>query len=276
MKVKVGRGRTVELTILPLSQVIPHEETNSSLLKQVLSGLSEIGLQKDPILVDSNSRVILDGMHRRAALQKIGAKFVLCALYDYSDREIELHRWLRCVRNPDSELTEIVSRLFQLVRSSKTDALRKLNGSKSGFVFVERGSWHFSQNAIEPQVVYSKIAEFDRLTKKSSIIVEFIKDSQVSNYLRREYSVLLPVALSKSGVVTIAKSGKMLPYKTTRHIVPFRPVGVPYPLKALRELDFEENLELLQRTIPKCAPRVLRSGSEYDNRVFEEQIVSFT
>lgn len=266
---------SIKLTILPLSQIKPHEKTNPDLLSEVLNGLKETGIQKDPILIDSRSYVILDGMHRRTALQEIGAKFAVCALYNYTDEKIELRRWLRCVLNENAKTYRLLDGLYNLAESSPELAIMKIDRSESGFAVLTQENGFFSTRNFQLLDIYDRLAEFDELSKKEGISIKFIKDSEIDNCLRNSFTVLLPKELTKSDVIMISKSGKTLPYKTTRHIVPYRPLNIAYPLNALKELDLRANLDLLKKTIASSSPRVFVKGSTYNNRVFEEKIVLF-
>lgn len=276
MKVTIDDQTLIELTIIPLAQIIPHEDTNPSLLTEVVKGLNAVGLQKDPILVDSSSSVILDGMHRRAALEKLGAKFALCAVYDYEDGRIELHRWLRCVRDANPNIMKILSGLFELGESTSADSIRQVENGKSSFAVVGRVKGRFSKDDLELTEIYNRIAIFDKLSKEERVDVVFIRDSELTNSLKKNFSVLLPKPLAKDDVVAIAKSGKILPYKTTRHVVPSRPLDIPYPLAALRNSDLRANLALLERIIAKCSPRTVGPGLFHNNRAFEEKTVLFS
>ncbi len=276
MIVRVGNESSVELSILPLTQIIPHEKTNPILLEEVLNDLKKTGCQKDPILVDSNSGVILDGMHRREALRILGARFAICALFDYGDSRIKLHRWLRCIQNPNSTILETIKNLFELQETTPEVAINKLENSDSDFAVVYRDKGYFDPQGVGIYGTYEKLGSFDELSKGKGISMKFIRDSDLRDCLNGTTMVLLPKELRKAEVLAIAKSGNILPYKSTRHIVPFRPLGLPHPIKPLQEDNLETNLTLLTRTLAECSPRLVRTGSTYNNRVFEESVVLFS
>lgn len=276
MIVRVGDETSVELNILPLTQIFPHEKTNPILLEEVLKDLKETGCQKDPILVDSNSGVVLDGMHRREALRILGAKFATCALFDYGNSEIKLHRWLRCIENANAKILDAVKNLFELQETTPDAAIKKLESSASDFAVVYRHKGYFDRKRLGISATYEKMGRFDEFSKTQGISMKFIRDSDLRDCLDGNSMVLLPKELRKNDVLAIAKSGKVLPYKSTRHVVPLRPLGLPYPIKPLREDDFQTNLGLLTQIVAKCSPRLVGTGSTYNNRVFEESIVLFS
>ena len=273
---RVGNDSSVELNILPLTQIIPHEKTNPILLEEVLNDLKKTGCQKDPILVDSNSGVILDGMHRREALRILGARFAICSLFDYGNSKIKLHRWLRCIQNPNPAILETIKNLFELQETTPEVAIKKLESSDSDFAVVYRDKGYFDLQGNGIYGTYEKLGSFDEFSNGQGISMKFIRDSDLRDYLIGTTMVLLPKELRKADVLAIAKSGNILPYKSTRHVVQFRPLGLPFPIKPLREDDLQTNLALLTRIVAECSPRFVRAGSTYNNRIFEESVVLFS
>lgn len=74
---------------VPIEELRPHEAIDEELLKRVIEKLKHEGL-KDPIVVDKETRVILDGHHRYAACKALGMKAIPCLLVDYRSPEISV------------------------------------------------------------------------------------------------------------------------------------------------------------------------------------------
>ena len=78
-----------DLTFLNIDILLPHETHFPQKAEQILNRLEREKLyQLSPILIDKDSKVIIDGHHRFEALKKYGAKEIPCILCNYSDPRI--------------------------------------------------------------------------------------------------------------------------------------------------------------------------------------------
>jgi len=71
----------------------PHEEICPVHLQSLRNKIKKDGCVKDPIIVDKNTMVILDGHHRYNALKSMNCKFCPCCLVDYQSDEIGVACW---------------------------------------------------------------------------------------------------------------------------------------------------------------------------------------
>ena len=83
------------LGVRPLKALRPHEETIPAHVSDLAAEMNREGVQKDPIITDSESATILDGMHRLAALKALRIANAVCCSVDYSSRAITVSRWAR-------------------------------------------------------------------------------------------------------------------------------------------------------------------------------------
>ncbi|RCH75345.1 MAG: hypothetical protein DBX04_06965 [Candidatus Poseidoniales archaeon] len=89
-----GGGRTFDLH--PLDSLLPHEEVIPSNLDTRLNKLVSRGFYK-PILVDSVTKVILDGHHKWKAAKLLGLSRVPAIRIDYlNSSEISVDVWPDC------------------------------------------------------------------------------------------------------------------------------------------------------------------------------------
>ena len=59
--------------LVPLRELKTHEEAEPDRVKRVMKQLQSTKLVKKAIVVDSKTRVVLDGVHRLSALRRLGA-----------------------------------------------------------------------------------------------------------------------------------------------------------------------------------------------------------
>lgn len=91
-----------DVTYLDPRVLHPHEHVDVARAREVLDQIERERLFHPPILVDRESRVILDGHHRWWASLELGCRIVPCCLIDYRH-----NRFIRVVsRRRDVEVTK--------------------------------------------------------------------------------------------------------------------------------------------------------------------------
>lgn len=73
---------------IELKELNHHEEIIDENLKKVLTSLKIEKKLKEPIIVDKNTKVILDGHHRATACAILGLNKIKCKLVDYNSNNI--------------------------------------------------------------------------------------------------------------------------------------------------------------------------------------------
>ena len=87
-------------------------------------------------------------------------------------------------------------------------------------------------------------------------------------------AVVIPPPISKKDVIEVALSGRVFIPKTTRHIVPARPLFVNVPLDLLRRKDIsledanKELVEMLKKKKVKHLPPGARLDRRYDEDLY--------
>jgi hypothetical protein len=82
-----------EIKNIQIKLLKPHEKINQDHFEKLRDEIKKDGLLKDPIIVDKNTLVILDGHHRYNSLLALGVKFCPCCLVDYQSDEIGVGCW---------------------------------------------------------------------------------------------------------------------------------------------------------------------------------------
>lgn len=75
---------------LRVDQLRPHETTDQELLEQLIQKLQQGAMFDDPIVVDEETWIILDGHHRHAACKILGIQHISCIMVDYRSSEIRV------------------------------------------------------------------------------------------------------------------------------------------------------------------------------------------
>ncbi len=260
----------IDLRIIPISQLRPHEETVDRLSEQLGKALVRDRVQRDPVIVDQGSGTILDGTHRVEALRRAGAKAVLAYLVDYRDPRVHLYRWCRLVRNPEgTQAAEIIETL----------GLEGLGPTRAGTAAIEdaqyllvlyRGKTYGRKGPSKARDIEAMRA-FDRAAEAKGLRVEFVDESRAAGGLLGGSDLfLVPPRFGKEDVLGAAAEGKLFPPKSTLHVFPFRPLGVRYPFE-----DLQSGRDVLEAVLETRKPRLVEPSAYQGGRNYREKIVVF-
>ena len=78
------------IILLPIEQLKCHEAISSKRFKSLLGKIKKDGYIKNPVVVEKNYFIILDGHHRVAVLKELGATRVPVYLVDYESESIRV------------------------------------------------------------------------------------------------------------------------------------------------------------------------------------------
>lgn len=120
-------GTSATFTLLPLEKLRPHEHVDPEEVAKLAERLELDGVLQAPVAVDAATRVVLDGHHRLAALERLGCTLVPCHVVDYLDPTIRVTRW---EDGRPMDKTELVRRAFDgdlyPIKTSRHTTLRRL------------------------------------------------------------------------------------------------------------------------------------------------------
>jgi hypothetical protein len=235
------------------------------------------GEQRDPILVDEKTHVAMDGMHRIESLRSLGAKFAVCAEYDLHRDDIQLERWLRTIIAPSTKLIEVIISKFEMKPcKSIQHAIGLVQTKEAGLALLSRRHSYFGGENLDIEDVYTKVAEIDALCEKNKIELQFAGEHEkLRMFSSDSVYMLFPAHLSKSDVLRLAMANRLLPYKTTRYVVPIRPMGLYYPISFLSVRTLSECNHELERIVNLSKVVVKRKDSWYEGRKYSERVAIF-
>jgi len=272
----------LDVAILDIDSLHFHEETIPELLKQLTQSIKADGYVKHPIIVDKESLVVLDGVHRVAALKKLGIKRIPATLVDYKNPRIKLCGWYRTITGastPEHILTQVER------TGSTTKKIGEFDESNIGVsptvaaIKFKNKTFFVSspfQNLME---AYSIIERLEIRMRTIGLRVKYETERDALENLKegRVDAVLCTPRLSKKDIVEAAISGQVFASKATRHIIPARLMSLNVPLNLLRdekrplsEANEELNRMLQERHLKRVPP-----GSMLDGRRYEEELYVF-
>jgi hypothetical protein len=223
---------TLEITLEEVDALLFHEQILESHLHRLVTALTSDQCLKHPIIVDRQSRVVLDGTHRLAAARELGCRFIPVCLVDYNNPNVVIGCWHRVV-TPRLDIERMTSAIedlgFHLEEMCLMDA-RGLVEKREATAFLAFNSTCFAIRGTNDDIkdVYDAIQEIEHTLRAAGYSIHYETESDALSHLASEdgCSLLMVPTISKDEVVNVALSGQVFSYKATRHVIPLRPLFV--------------------------------------------------
>jgi L-serine kinase (ADP) len=272
----IAGGRIpILITLRKISDLRPHEETVAEDLKKLVSALKENPVLRHPIIADRITGTVLDGTHRLAAVKQLKCNFIPSALVDYNDPQIRIERWFRQfsgsnLQNLENDLMRLDPKKVSLDECedglSKRRWYATVEKPKSYLAFPVRGSDPYQMVQDSHRIEITARKQGARITYQDN------KDMEVGD---SESLVMSTIKLEKEEIVETVKKGKLFPPKSTRHLVPSRPLGGGVPVDWLQGSDFSEAQSRYQAYIQSRKVKRLPEGSRVGSRRYLEEVFLF-
>jgi L-serine kinase (ADP) len=273
---QIAGGRIpILITLKKTSDLKPHEETVPDDLQRLVDALKDNPVLRHPIIADQRTGVILDGTHRFAAIQQLKCKFIPSALVDYQDPKITVERWFRLfagpnVRNFENDLSQLAHE--KVSHEECEDGLSK----RRWYATVEKHTscMAFPTQSRNPYEMVRDSYNIELKARKKKVTISY-QDNNSSENKNPESMVMSVIKIDKAEVVETVARGYLFPPKSTRHLVPSRPLGAGVPLKWLQDSDFSKAQSRYLEFIQSRNIKRLPEGSRVGSRRYLEEVFLF-
>jgi hypothetical protein len=276
----------LKLEVVPVESLFLHERTLPHMIKELILEFKNLGHLRNPIIIDENN-IVLDGNHRVFVFKELKFKHIMVCRIDYFHESAHLRYWFRFLQNLKGmqaikEAVERMSGRLEKVRDRK--ALGKALERNSLCCGVQQWNYynvvHFSEKTVHDAVsaydVLEKIqdhlsADFAKL---KYIPCDCVHENEFCRELKKDEAVIWTPRITKEMVVEAAKREKLFAPKTTRHLIPARPLNLNIPGWWLKEnISTEEInarfLELIKRKgCKRFGPGQVIEGRYYGEELF--------
>lgn len=276
------------LEIVPVASLLEHEQILLDKANRLIFEFQNLASLQNPIIVDEN-HVVLDGNHRTYVFKQLRFRYIPVCKIDYFDPTTKLRCWFRLLGNISS--FEMIQAGFesagcQIFPVEDKMALQNAMDSNPGACGLQCSQQFFlvafpdtvSQDAV---AMYDLLQQIQQDLTASNVSLEYVPCNAVHKkdfcqMLTSRNVVLWTPKLSKETVVSSAKENKVFAPKTTRHVLPARPLNVNIPgfwLKekvSLEEINQRFHKHLRAKQVKRFAP-----GQIIDGRYYEEELYVF-
>jgi hypothetical protein len=272
---------TFNISLLEIDALKPHEEVIEPLVKSLADAMRIQGIVRDPLIVDQDKLVILDGMHRHGSLKVLGCHFAPCCLVDYDNPLIKVGSWFRLFNVNDAG--SVAEKLLRENKLSYTE--QKMNAASPdltshSIILTDNGTQYCLARDTNPIELSRAAVALEKAMVRQGYHVDYLSESVALQNLKSgnvNFLIALPV-FSKEQIREFGVRGLLLPHKTTRHVMPSRPLRIDIPLDMLRERHASQEQADLELRKILSARRVETKlpGSVVDGRRYEEELLVFT
>lgn len=264
-----------------IEELKPHEEVIDPIVGSLANEILNERLLRDPLVVDQEHYVILDGMHRFNSLRLLKCRFVPCCLVDYDSPQIKVGSWFRLfnVDQPET-LAEQSLREIQLPYSKRNVDISTARYNFETIALARTGIECYLPEPMDPIERARTAVDLERAMVRKGHAVIYLSEIVAFQELKSgEVNLIVSVPIfTKQQIREFGLTRRLLPHKVTRHVMPSRPLGINVPLELLtdptisrEEADQKLGQLLAQRQVEKKPP-----GSVVDGRRYQEELLIFS
>jgi len=272
----------LNIAIIDIGSIHIHEETIPEVVQALAADLLRDSVLRHPVIVDDRTIVVLDGMHRAAALKAIECIRIPVCFVDYDNPSIKVETWYRAFnrKDPLSLTEELMHWNIKTRESSIQEAKKSLEAGAAAAFIATKGKCLIIENISgDVRQNFQLVASIERTAESLGYEVNYETESDALKELGEGMAqlVLGPPRVTKQDVRRVGLKGDPFPHKATRHIIPARPLGIDVPIEILRNQRIgllQVNRQLID-VLKKRRLERLSPGSLIENRRYEEQVFVF-
>ncbi|MDD5022656.1 MAG: hypothetical protein PHU63_00620 [Candidatus ainarchaeum sp.] len=233
-----------KLEIVAVNELKHHEERVQRNLMRLKEAMLNIGQIVDPIIIDKEHKIVLDGNHRLKVLQLIKVPNVVCQVEDYNNKNIVVGGWFPTDERINKKLLEDTG--AKLEKVEREQGKKELDDMKAVFMLVcKEGNYLVNPGKYSlDDVIYGQ----QEILGKIGNDFRYIADDSIEKEIRNGKGALFRKNYTKEEIVKRTLTGNPFPPKSTRHLIPDRIIRLNMRLGWLHQ-EKKEATEYLERTL---------------------------
>ncbi len=249
-------------------------------VEKLIKAFKEDHYAKHLILVDRETLIILDCMHRTWAFKHSGYKLIPVCFMNYKNSNIMVKSWFRTIIEGQETRKDVLIDLKELgytLQETVEDELQTKIEKKEftiGIVTSEKCYGVLGKTrSIKETYEYIKQLEKNLESVGYKIGYETRDDAINKAKAGKILAAITVPQITKQDIVDVALAGEVFVHKATRHVIPARPLFVNVPFKWMN-LEPKEANKLLVDDLSKRKLKQLPPGQTFD-RKYEEELYVF-
>jgi hypothetical protein len=282
------KSSVLKLEVVPVASLLLHEKILPRMADSLILEFKNWVNLQNPIIIGENY-IVLDGHHRAYAFKKLNFKYIPVCKIDYDHKATQLRYWFRLLKNADSmeSFKKLVNEMNGNFREvDGKDTLEK-RLDKNRFSFGIQRQNFFASISFKEEVVHDAVDAYNRLeeiqgklldkgVKITYVPCQSVHKKEFLDKLQDHEIVIWTPRITKDMVVAAISEKKVFAPKTTRHLIPVRPINVNIPTHWFKEnISLEEINTRFVEFLQKKRIRRFGPGQVVDGRYYEEELFAF-
>jgi hypothetical protein len=261
-----------------MNNLLLHEETIPDRVAELKREFLCDEVVKDPVVIDGDSYVVLDGMHRVAALRKLECTCLPVCAVNYLSPSVRVGAWYRSISGASSSHQLELTLSASGIRFERFpfDISNIIENPALAVFFANRECLKLLSNDLP---VFETLRIAEQCLRQLRLTVKFETEGDALQDLinKKTEAIMTLPKISKATVRSAGLTGRLLPHKVTRHVIPARPLGVNVPLKILtdRNTPLTESNQRFVSTLQARGMTLSPSGTIIAGRRYEEETYIF-
>ncbi len=265
----------IVIVLKRIQDLKPHEEIVESDLTGIITALRRDPVLRHPIIADSTSGTVLDGTHRLEALKRLRTFTIPTALIDYQNPQVLIDRWFRTISG--ATLEEFIPQIRELSpNETKAEEADQSISTRSCYASLRdrATSFSFKATSTTPLSLYRDAFRLERTAREIPLKIAYADNDDISRLPNSSF-LMSTIRLQKKEVIESSQRHDLFPPKSTRHLIPSRPLGLNVPLRMLSNTNLEEAEAEFEQHIHSKKVTRKPEGSWIGSRRYMEEVFLF-
>lgn len=263
----------LEIKLVRIDRLRLHEETLPDVVGWLAEKIKMDGCWMHPIIVDNDTLVVLDGMHRVVASKRLDYHLVPVCAVDYDNPHISLGCWYRTIGGMDMEkIPSLLEEAGFTLEPCPRSRVGKLLAERKATAVLVSPARCFAVHGSSSEIlgIYDEIWRIEQKLIAGGCFIGY----EIEKKALEGSAVLAVPSIRKEEVLQTALSGNIFCPKATRHAIPARPLHINVPLSLLSTDDLEGGNEWLVASLASKRVEHLPGGQMLD-RFYDEELYVF-
>lgn len=274
---EINSGKIPILLVLKrIQELKPHEETVPSDLRGIIKTLKQDPILRHPVIADATTGAVLDGNHRLAALSELGCYTIPTALIDYQNPLVKVDRWFRVITG--EKLNDFIKRTKKdqsQMSTSISDADRSVLSRSSYAWLGDKKHWFtFGSDVPDALEAFQNSFRIEEIARNNHLRIAYTDSDEIGELPENGF-MLSTVRVQKSEVIESCDNRRLFPPKSTRHLIPSRPLGLTIPIDWLKNKNYAEAESIFVKHVVAKHVKRLPGGSKVGSRRYLEEVFLF-
>jgi hypothetical protein len=278
----------MELEVVQVESLFIHERILPRIANKLILEFKNWANLESPIIVDK-LRIVLDGNHRTYVFKQLEFKYIPVCSIDYFHKDMKLGYWFRLLANMEdvSLIREIVEKMggdFNEV--ADREHLKRILQENCYCCGIQQGDFfasiRFSEDSVNDAVsAYEVLERIQEKLVQKGMTLDYIPcqhayDDEFCKALEDQQVIIWTPQITKEMVVEAARKEEVFAPKTTRHVIPARPLNMNIPTHWFKEnVSLEEINRRFLRFLEAKEMKRLSPGQVINGRYYEEELFVF-